>query len=231
MNTKFTTRKGFTLIELLVVVAIIAVLIAILLPAIQQARVMGKITVCSSQLRQWGQIHLQYVNDWNGWFYIPGKNGVAAWYDYKSPEIVDNTTYISYFMDKYRFPATLFYCPLRPESMQYYRPDNWNKNFPDNWHTMIGYTYLAGYDEKIYPFFYNGYHSPRKADQAESWWVLMTDVCRGEWNANHIINGELANAVLCVDGRVEHQLGGLLPYFDASAAPNWGYCVLWRNTQ
>jgi prepilin-type N-terminal cleavage/methylation domain-containing protein len=58
------TKKSFTLIELLVVVAIIAVLAALLLPALQAARDMAKIQVCANQLRQVGQAMVYYVNDY-----------------------------------------------------------------------------------------------------------------------------------------------------------------------
>jgi prepilin-type N-terminal cleavage/methylation domain-containing protein len=58
-------RKGFTLIELLVVVAIIAVLIALLLPAIQQARGRAKQVVCQAQLEQLAQVTRQYGDDNN----------------------------------------------------------------------------------------------------------------------------------------------------------------------
>ncbi len=59
-------QKSFTLIELLVVVAIIAVLVAILLPALNQAREAGKAAVCASNLRQIGLQFQTYATEYNG---------------------------------------------------------------------------------------------------------------------------------------------------------------------
>lgn len=68
---RFKGRK-FTLIELLVIVAIIAILMAVLLPSLQKARASGWKANCISNLKQWSLAFASYAGDNNDM--VPWKN-------------------------------------------------------------------------------------------------------------------------------------------------------------
>jgi len=90
VRKKLSNGAGFTLIELLVVVAIIALLMAILIPALQTAREQGKRAVCLSNLRQltlaWiiyadeneGKICTAWVGRPDSWVSVAGRNASEA---------------------------------------------------------------------------------------------------------------------------------------------------------
>jgi prepilin-type N-terminal cleavage/methylation domain-containing protein/prepilin-type processing-associated H-X9-DG protein len=79
----------FTLIELLIVIAIIAILGALLLPALSRARKTAKSIACASNLKQIGLIFTNYVDDSNG-FMINYLAGSRPWTRYDYGELFKN---------------------------------------------------------------------------------------------------------------------------------------------
>jgi prepilin-type N-terminal cleavage/methylation domain-containing protein len=88
MKERNDSRSAFTLIELLVVVAVIAVLLAILLPSLGKAKVLAKRIGCRSNLKQLTLAWTTYLDDHGGRFYQGGRanfdyggwRGIKGWW-------------------------------------------------------------------------------------------------------------------------------------------------------
>jgi prepilin-type N-terminal cleavage/methylation domain-containing protein len=130
---KKSLRRGFTLIELLVVVAIIAVLIALLMPALSEAKMVSNRSLCLSNLRATGVGFKMYASEWQdsilatmivpdghyrtwvdllGYGYDIGMNGTGSGSSYTIGAALDSQTWPSYVAPK----ATR--CPISPTLAQ-----------------------------------------------------------------------------------------------------------------
>lgn len=127
------SQSGFTLIELLVVIAIIAVLAAMLLPALGRARAQGKTAVCMNQLKQLSlavQFYAQDNNDYYVWSYFFGDTWHLGLSRYVKPS---NTG------------ANVYICPeFKPVLNGAHYTDGYLFTAADNFNYWCTYTYTQG---------------------------------------------------------------------------------------
>jgi prepilin-type N-terminal cleavage/methylation domain-containing protein len=176
MSKRDSSRNGFTLIELLVVIAIIAILAALLLPALARAKERGKRTSCLSNLKQIGTGALVYATDNADKVPTAGTDSsgvvIYAIQYYTSDPIIAAWTQVGVPLNATNGQASVWTCPNRPG---FPKPPA-----PGSSQICIGYQYYGGIANWINtesgPAPGKPSASPVKTALSNPSWMLAADV-------------------------------------------------------
>jgi len=82
--------RAFTLIELLVVISVIALLVALMIPALSRARKQARAVACQANLKQWGLNLATFASENDGCLQTRDADPVAVWFNWGDPSYVGN---------------------------------------------------------------------------------------------------------------------------------------------
>ena len=214
-GTDGSWQRGFTLIELLVVITIIAILAAMLLPALSRAKAKAKQSYCYNNLKQMGLAMLMYADESNG--RVPRGNDPFWW-----------QVFIPYLggtkaaRDEYG-RVRVYTCPSYPDKRQVmcYVVNAWTFSSPQDktGSELVGLQSVNRFQRPVATIYFTDNESASWRPIFTTTNIIGSDSLNDVWSPNHLPYGA-SGRTLSTERRVaaqRHGEGANLLFFDGHA--------------